>query len=90
MNVCGICKVDISHKGATLVKDIENGAAISLVAGNLDFGSSAKRVVIADLQGRVMFSAANIDRVDTSKLAKGVYVVSAIVNGKAMSFKFVK
>lgn len=89
-DICGINKFEITVKEASWIKGLTNDDAISFANGRLLFGNTADRVIVCDLQGRVVFNATNVDTIDTDRIVKGVYIVRALVDGKTVSFKFVK
>ena len=75
---------DINSSKANLVKN-------TVVANEIIFGQDAK-VSVINMAGQVVKTADVKDnsRLDVSNLAKGTYVVTATVNGKAVSQKIIK
>ncbi|HLP05376.1 MAG TPA: T9SS type A sorting domain-containing protein [Paludibacter sp.] len=59
-------------------------------AQNYIMAPNAQKVVIADLNGRIVKTAFNTERVDISSLAQGVYVVKVTANNADKFAKLVK
>lgn len=76
--------VDATKGKANLVKN-------TIVSNELIFGASAK-VSVVNMNGQVVKTAdvSENSRLDVSSLAKGAYVVTAIVNGQSVSQKIIK
>lgn len=50
-----------------------------------------KKVTVSSLEGRIVVTAENVDKVDVSKLAKGVYILQGeLKNGTIVSKKIIK
>ncbi|WP_312322069.1 T9SS type A sorting domain-containing protein [Soonwooa sp.] len=77
----------VTDTNATKVNLVKN----TVVANEIIFGQEAK-VSVINMAGQVVKTAEVKDnsRLDVSNLAKGTYVVTAIVNGKAVSQKVIK
>ena len=76
--------IDATKGKANLVKN-------TIVANELIFGASAK-VSVVNMNGQVVKTAdvSENSRLDVSSLAKGTYVVTAVVNGQSVSQKIIK
>ncbi|WP_313028596.1 T9SS type A sorting domain-containing protein [Soonwooa sp.] len=77
----------VTDTNATKVNLVKN----TVVANEIIFGQEAK-VSVINMAGQVVKTAEVKDnsRLDVSNLAKGTYVVTATVNGKAVSQKVIK
>lgn len=75
---------DVKATKANLVKN-------TVVANEIIFGETAK-VSVLNMAGQVVKTAdvSENSRLNVSELSKGVYVVTAIVNGKSVSQKIIK
>ena len=75
---------DVTKGKANLVKN-------TIVSNELIFGAAAK-VSVVNMNGQVVKTAevSENSRLDVSSLAKGAYVVTAIVNGQSVSQKIIK
>lgn len=76
--------VDATKGKANLVKN-------TIVANELIFGTAGK-VSVVNMNGQVVKTAevSENSRLDVSSLAKGTYVVTAVVNGQTVSQKIIK
>ncbi|MFW2135541.1 T9SS type A sorting domain-containing protein [Chryseobacterium sp. TY4] len=77
----------VTDTNATKVNLVKN----TVIANEIIFGQEAQ-VSVINMAGQVVKSAEVKDnsRLDVSNLAKGTYIVTAIVNGKAVSQKVIK
>lgn len=67
-----------------------DGSKVDFDGNDLRFASRASKVVVADLTGKVIRIAADVDRIDLRDLAKGVYIVSVTIDGRNVPVKIRK
>lgn len=63
---------------------------ISIVGGEILFGSEATDVVVADMAGKVIFRLHQANAISLNRFDKGTYIVSAVVGGKRVAMKVVR
>ncbi len=64
--------------------------ALNFNGNELCFASPADKVIVADLTGKIIRIETNVNSVDLSNLAKGVYIVSVNINGRTIPVKISK
>jgi hypothetical protein len=59
-------------------------------AQNFILTPNAKKVIVSDLNGRILKESVNAERVDISSLAKGTYIVKILLNNQTKVGKLIK
>lgn len=63
---------------------------ITIIGGEILFGSEATDVVVADMAGKVIFRSHKANAISLNRFDKGTYIVSAVVGGKRVAMKVVR
>ena len=85
----GICAYEIVDTSVSGIEDITVNECTMTIAGNaVKFGSIAEDVKVFNLTGAVVASENNVSLVELN-LSAGVYVVSAVINGKTIAQKII-
>ena len=85
----GICAYEIVDTSVSGIEDITVNANSMAIVGNVvKFGSIAQEVEVFNLMGTVVASESNVSSVELN-LPAGIYVVKAIVDGKAIAQKII-
>lgn len=88
---CYVSDFSVRENEATGVDSIIGSEdCISIVGGEILFGSEATDVVVADMAGKVIVRSHQVDAISLNRFDKGTYIVSAVVGGKRVAMKVVR
>lgn len=92
-NLGGLTVTGFSITGTTLGLDLNettSDPAIKVTGNELRFNGTAEQVKVFDIAGMEVISSGSCTRLDISGLCPGIYIASAIIEGRHVTAKFSK
>lgn len=78
----------VSYNAPTGIENVSAGNSEAFVLdGKVAFAGMASEVLVADMTGKIVLTAANVDTIDLSHLSHGVYVVRAVTGNNTVTLK---